>query len=128
MAILGVNAICETAGALSAGGVASSVNHATVALLEVTGYVRLSRKPSTNVTPALAATDRRGGWAPSAIAGDPQRGVGILNNAIYTGRDIWNRSRWIKDPDRDAPCNPFLVGQKVSNPLMLPDARYAQGP
>jgi site-specific DNA recombinase len=44
-------------------------------------------------------TRRRGGWAPSAIAGDPQRGVGILNNAIYTGRDIWNRSRWIKDPD-----------------------------
>jgi site-specific DNA recombinase len=45
------------------------------------------------------ATRRRGGWAPSAIAGDPRRGIGILNNEIYIGRDIWNRSKWIKDPD-----------------------------
>jgi site-specific DNA recombinase len=44
-------------------------------------------------------TRRRGGWAPSAIAGDPKRGIGILNNQIYVGRDLWNRSRWIKDPD-----------------------------
>jgi site-specific DNA recombinase len=44
-------------------------------------------------------TRRRGGWASSAIAGDPTRGTGILNNEIYVGRDIWNRSRWIKDPD-----------------------------
>ena len=44
-------------------------------------------------------TRRRGGWAPSAIAGDPRRGVGILNNELYVGRDIWNRTKWIKDPD-----------------------------
>jgi site-specific DNA recombinase len=44
-------------------------------------------------------TRRRGGWAPSAISGDPTRGVGILNNEVYVGRDVWNRSRWIKDPD-----------------------------
>jgi site-specific DNA recombinase len=44
-------------------------------------------------------TRRRGGWAPSSISGDPKRGIGILNNEIYVGRDIWNRSKWIKDPD-----------------------------
>jgi DNA invertase Pin-like site-specific DNA recombinase len=44
-------------------------------------------------------TRRRGGWAPSAIAGDPRRFTGILNNEIYVGRDVWNRTRWSKDPD-----------------------------
>lgn len=44
-------------------------------------------------------TRRRGGWAPSAISGDPSRGIGILNNELYVGRDIWNRSKWQKDPD-----------------------------
>jgi hypothetical protein len=32
----------------------------------------------------------------SAIAGDPTRGVGILNNELYTGRVIWNRFRWVR--------------------------------
>jgi site-specific DNA recombinase len=45
------------------------------------------------------STRRRGGWAPSAIAGDAARGVGILNCERYIGRTIWNRSKWVKDPD-----------------------------
>lgn len=44
-------------------------------------------------------TRRRGGWAPSGIAGDPARGTGILNCEKYIGRTIWNRSKWVKDPD-----------------------------
>src|SRR5688572_20389862 len=44
-------------------------------------------------------TRRRGGWAPSGIAGDPTRGVGILNCERYVGRVIWNRAKWTKDPD-----------------------------
>ena len=42
---------------------------------------------------------RRGGWHPSAIGGDPTRGIGVLNNEAYIGRTIWNRSKWIKYPD-----------------------------
>ena len=38
-------------------------------------------------------------WCPSAIHGDPRRGSGILNNEIYVGRRVWNRLKWIKDPD-----------------------------
>lgn len=38
-------------------------------------------------------------WAPTAIHGDTKRGIGILANPIYVGRQIWNRSRWIKHPD-----------------------------
>ncbi|WP_433692396.1 recombinase family protein [Herbaspirillum seropedicae] len=25
---------------------------------------------------------------------------GILNNSMYVGQYVWNRSQWIKDPDK----------------------------
>jgi len=43
------------------------------------------------------ATD--GKWRASAIHGDMTKGTGILNNPLYIGRHIWNRSTWVKDPD-----------------------------
>jgi DNA invertase Pin-like site-specific DNA recombinase len=42
---------------------------------------------------------RGGMWAASAIHGAERSGVGILNNPLYVGRFIWNRSQWTKDPD-----------------------------
>lgn len=42
------------------------------------------------------AERRRAGWMSSAIAGDPARGIGILNNELYVGRRVWNRRRWIR--------------------------------
>ena len=39
---------------------------------------------------------RRSGWLCSAIAGDPVRRTGILNNDSYRGVIVWNRSRWIR--------------------------------
>jgi hypothetical protein len=36
------------------------------------------------------------GWLTSAIAGDPSRGIGILNNPIYKGQVIWGRSKWTR--------------------------------
>ncbi len=41
---------------------------------------------------------RGSSWAVSALYGSPAKGTGILNNELYAGRYIWNRSRWIKDP------------------------------
>ena len=38
-------------------------------------------------------------WAVSALYGSPAKGSGILNNEVYIGRIIWNRSQWTKDPD-----------------------------
>ncbi|MFB0488055.1 hypothetical protein ABIE45_000641 [Methylobacterium sp. OAE515] len=38
-------------------------------------------------------------WGPSTIHGNPKRGVGILNNEFYVGRLVWNRLRYVKDPD-----------------------------
>jgi DNA invertase Pin-like site-specific DNA recombinase len=38
-------------------------------------------------------------WGPSTIHGNPDRGTGILNNELYIGRLVWNRLRYIKDPE-----------------------------
>ncbi|MET4358766.1 hypothetical protein ABIC08_008743 [Bradyrhizobium sp. RT9b] len=38
-------------------------------------------------------------WGPSTIHGNPKRSVGILNNELYVGRLVWNRLRYLKDPD-----------------------------
>ena len=35
-------------------------------------------------------------WRPSAIVGDPARGVGILNNPLYKGQVVWGRSKWTR--------------------------------
>ena len=40
-----------------------------------------------------------GEWGFSTINGNAKRGTGILNNELYIGRLIWNRQRFIKDPD-----------------------------
>jgi hypothetical protein len=46
-------------------------------------------------------------WGPSTVHGNPKRGNGILNNELYIGRLVWNRQRFIKDPD---------TGKRVSRP------------
>ena len=46
-------------------------------------------------------------WNPSTIHGNPARGTGILNNELYIGRLVWNRLRYVKDPD---------TGRRVSRP------------
>ncbi|MCB9959677.1 MAG: recombinase family protein [Rhodospirillaceae bacterium] len=39
------------------------------------------------------------GWGPSTIHGNKDRGTGILNNELYVGRLVWNRLRYIKNPE-----------------------------
>ena len=46
-------------------------------------------------------------WGPSTIHGNPDRGTGILNNELYVGKLVWNRLRYIKDPE---------TGKRVSRP------------
>ena len=33
------------------------------------------------------------------MLGSPKRGNGILNDELYIGRIVWNRQRFIKDPE-----------------------------
>ena len=50
-----------------------------------------------------------GEWGFSTINGNAKRGTGILNNELYIGRLVWNRQRFVKDPDtgkRQARPNP----------------------
>ncbi len=52
-----------------------------------------------------------GDWGFSTINGNPKRGNGILNNEMYVGKIVWNRQRFVKDPDtgkRQARANPEL--------------------
>jgi site-specific DNA recombinase len=44
----------------------------------------------------------RGGkrsWTYTALTGDRSKGLGILNNEIYIGRKIWNKSTFRKNPE-----------------------------
>jgi DNA invertase Pin-like site-specific DNA recombinase len=41
------------------------------------------------------------GWGQSTINGNAERGTGILNNELYSGRRVWNRLRHVKDPSTD---------------------------
>lgn len=47
-------------------------------------------------------------WAASTINGQSGRGTGILNNELYIGRLVWNRLRYLVDPDS---------GRRQSRPL-----------
>ena len=57
-------------------------------------------------------------WSTSAIYGDSKRDIGILANPIYSGRQIWNRSQWIKHPDtrrrirKERPQSEWIVNER----------------
>jgi site-specific DNA recombinase len=55
------------------------------------------------------AGPRSAPWGASTICGNWRRGTGILNNALYNGKLVWNRQRFVKDPEhgrRQARPNP----------------------
>ena len=70
-------------------------------------------------------------WGPSTIYGNWRRGTGILNNELYIGRLVWNRQRFIKDPEsgkRIAKLNPEAdwIVQKVPELRIIPDALWLE--
>ena len=38
-------------------------------------------------------------WTDSTIRGQVKRGTGLINNALYVGRLVWNRLRYVKNPE-----------------------------
>ena len=67
-----------------------------------------------------------GDWGFSTINGNAKRGNGILNNEMYIGKLVWNRQRFIKDPDtgkRQARLNPESewITQEVPELRILDD-------
>jgi len=70
-------------------------------------------------------------WRDTTINGNPKRGTGILNNEMYIGRLVWNRQRFIKDPDtgkRQARPNPESewIIQSVPELQIINDALWAR--
>ena len=62
---------------------------------------------------------RGGTWCVSALYGSPAKGAGVLNNELYVGRYVWNRSQWIKNPDtgrRERFIRPETEWQAVARP------------
>jgi site-specific DNA recombinase len=76
-----------------------------------TEYVggRSARKIAAGLNHDLIPSPRGGQWNASTIHGSRQRRNGILNNEMYVGRLVWNRQRFVKDPDtgkRQSRLNP----------------------
>jgi site-specific DNA recombinase len=70
-----------------------------------------------------------GEWGASTIHGNRERGTGILNNELYVGRQIWNRLRYVKDPQtgkRVSRLNPECdwVITEVPDLRIIPDALW----
>lgn len=70
-----------------------------------------------------------GTWSFSTIAGNWKRGTGILNNELYIGRLVWNRQRFVKDPDsgkRQARMNPGSewISEEVPHLRIVDDALW----
>ena len=71
-----------------------------------------------------------GAWSPSTIYGNSKRGTGILNNELYVGRLVWNRLRYVKNPDtgkRVSRLNPESEWMSRSVPQLriVPDEIWA---
>jgi DNA invertase Pin-like site-specific DNA recombinase len=47
----------------------------------------------------LIKSPRGGEWGVSTIAGSAHKDTGILRNPLYCGRIVWNKTKWIKDPE-----------------------------
>ena len=79
------------------------------------GQLAQGDRPAAERGRAFPARAARAG-APSTIRGNAARGTGILNNELYVGRLVWNRLRYIKDPE---------TGKRVSrlNPMRPVDRR-----
>lgn len=52
-------------------------------------------------------------WNDTTIRGHVKRGTGIINNALYVGRLVWNRQRYVKNPS---------TGRRVSR--MNPESEW----
>lgn len=38
-------------------------------------------------------------WLDTTLRGHAARGAGILRNELYVGRLVWNKQRYVKDPE-----------------------------
>ncbi len=63
------------------------------------------------------------GWTPNTIEGDRRRLLGILNNPLYIGQIVWNRTRKDRNPDDPKKRIPRLRPQEEWLRLNAPGLR-----
>src|SRR5712664_2132490 len=94
-----------------------TINEAEAAIVR-----RIFREFAVGKSPRAIATDlNRDGipgplgrsWGDTTIRGHACRGNGVVNNELYAGMLVWNRQRFIKDPN---------TGKRVSRPN--PEAKW----
>ncbi len=83
------------------------------------------------IAPPRSGGKGSGTWSFSTISGNWARGTGILNNALYIGKLVWNRQHFIKDPDtgkRQARLNPesAWVTEDVPHLRIIDDALWSR--
>jgi DNA invertase Pin-like site-specific DNA recombinase len=107
---------------------------------------RIFREFATGVSPKAIAkklnADKVPGprgalWRDTAIRGHRQRGTGLLNNELYIGRLIWNRLRYVKDPQtgrrvsRQNPPNAWITTEvpdlRIVDDGLWADVKQRQG-
>ena len=95
-----VRQIADT-GALVRGDRVINVAEATIVRRIFTEYAagRSPRAIAITLNEEGVAGPRGAQWGPSTINGNRDRGTGILNNELYIGRLVWNRLRYVKDPE-----------------------------
>ena len=81
------------------------------------------------IPPPRSGGKGNGKWSFSTISGNWKRGTGILNNQLYIGKLVWNRQRFIKDPDtgkRQARPNPpeAWVTEDIEKLRIIDDALW----
>ncbi|WP_346429285.1 recombinase family protein [Roseinatronobacter domitianus] len=83
------------------------------------------------IAPPRSGGKGSGTWSFSTISGNWKRGTGVLNNDLYRGLLVWNRQRFIKDPDtgkRQARLNPpdEWITEEVPHLRIIDDALWAR--
>jgi site-specific DNA recombinase len=81
------------------------------------------------IAPPRSGGKGNGQWSFSTISGNWKRGTGILNNQLYIGKLVWNRQRYVKDPDtgkRQARLNPpkAWVTEDIQDLRIIDDALW----
>ncbi len=110
----------------------------TVNPLHAAVVIRIFRDYAAGASPrAIAAAlnlegvpgPRGKGWSQSTINGNRTRGTGVLNNELYVGTLVWNRLRYVKDPETKrrhsrANTDEQIVRAEVSNWRIVDDTLW----
>ena len=106
----------KSAGGRSYGYTVTAIGERAIDVTEAAIVRRIFADTLRGISPrAIAAalnaeaipSPRRGLWNASTIHGHARRQTGILRNALYAGEIVWNRQRFVKNPD---------TGKRVSRP------------